>query len=1039
VGIRRSPKGSRHGKVLSRITRELAEAGLDRAGERVLGLVGDVVGGDRCYVAVIAPDSRRIRITHEWCREGVGRVDQGDHALQVDHFPLLVHGPLDGRPAQIADVSSLPTEAAAERALFEARSVRSVVMVPLQAPAPTSGVLAVEAVTALRQWTDDELSLLSRAAELLGACWPRWKEENELRRLALAVEQSPAGVVITDPNGVIEYVNPKFCETSGYSAEEAIGETTIILRSGVTPPEVYDELWRTIRAGEEWRGDLANRRKTGELYWEAVSVSAVRAADGTITHFIGVHEDISERRKARAELEETKEEADRANRAKSDFLANISHEIRTPVNAIVGISHLMAHTELTDRQRDYLGKIRTSAKALLDTIDPILDFSQIEAGRVTIESVRFELSEVLDEVDEVLGARAREKGLRFEVTTEPGLPGPLMGDPHRLAQILTSLGDNAVKFTERGTVSVSVEVAERKGGAVNLAFAVKDTGIGLSQAEIERLFQPFSQADTSTTRAFGGTGLGLAIAARLVELMGGRIAVRSQPGGGSEFAFSVDMHSAPHSTARPLPAPAGIGGVRILVVDDSPTDLKMLREALGRFAFEVEVVTSGEAALDLLAEVDGDERRRFDLALVDWRMPSMDGLETCRRIKRNPDLQDRPSVILITGHGREPAPQQVEDGLLDGFLLKPVNPSLLFDAVMAAVGRGARGDTSRRPVPQRQPRVTFPDTHVLLVEDNAINQEVAQAVLDDLGVRVTIAENGREAVEAVANTEPDLILMDIQMPIMDGYRATAEIRRLHGRKRVPIIAMTANATAGDRDRCLKAGMDDYLSKPIDAGRLGDVLRRWVAPDLPADLEGIDVKGALSRVGGNSKLLRRLLVDFHKDYGDVVERLRSILESDDTQEILLQVHTLKGVTATLGLTAASEATRELEAAIEDGQTQRVTVLLNALGDVLEPVWRALSTLEAGRITDAPTGDRSDQPTDPGDLREALAGLLELLRQGDVEASGRLRDLVPLLGGTAVEPSVVLLLEQVGSFDFDEAAATLSRIAAALGLELGGDSS
>jgi len=540
----------------------------------------------------------------------------------------------------------------------------------------------------------------------------------------------------------------------------------------------------------------------------------------------------SERDAANA-LRRAKELAEDATRAKSQFLANMSHEIRTPMNAMLGMTQLALKGPLDARQRDYLEKSQKAGRHLLAVLNDILDFSKIEAGKLAIENVDFELEQVLANIGDLVSEKAGAKGLELVIDLDRAVPRMLHGDPLRLGQVLVNLANNAVKFTENGEVAIVVTVAgETPDGGVRLHFAVKDTGIGLTTEQCGRLFESFQQADASTTRRFGGTGLGLAISRHLVRLMGGEIGVDSVPGEGSTFWFTI---AAKVSTQRPRGLLVGeaLRGRRVLVVDDSDHARAVVTGMLDAMRFVTREAASGAAALRAIQDADS-EGRPFDVVVLDWQMPEMDGIETARRLGATP-LAHRPAILLVTAFNREEVISGARASGVADVLIKPVNASLLFDAMAATLGgnpaRLALSSTAPR-MPRRDDRRShdFAGLRVLLVEDNAANQEVAVELLGLRGVAVEVAQNGKVAVEllrAAPEGRWDAVFMDMQMPVMDGLEASREIRRMAQHAALPIIAMTANALKGDREKCLAAGMDDHVAKPIDEDDLFAALRRWV--------------------------------------------------------------------------------------------------------------------------------------------------------------------------------------------------------------------
>ena len=883
----------------------------------------------------------------------------------------------------------------------------------------------------------------------------------ELQKLSRAIEHSPVSVVITNREGTIEYVNPAFCEVTGYTQEEAIGQNPRVLSSGQQSPEFYQDMWETISSGRAWQGEFANRKKTGEIYWENASISPVLDEQGEVTHYVAVKEDITERKEMEQalrleevrlknaleganaglwdysattgefftgdiwstmlgytpeELDEkyghcferwselvhpddlpgaldtvekytngetdtyksefrmrtadgrwkwildvgkaterdtagrgtrfvgvqldiddtkrlqeeilvAKEKAEEATKAKSDFLANMSHEIRTPMNAIIGMSHLALKTDLTPKQQDYIGKVQSSSNALLGIISDILDFSKIEAGKLDMESIPFHLEDVFDNLANLVGLKAKEKGLKFLFDVHNEVPTGLIGDPLRLGQILVNLGNNAVKFTEKGQIVVGVSPVAVTDEKADLQFSVQDSGIGLTEEQRGKLFQAFSQADTSTTRKYGGTGLGLTISKKLSEMMDGKIWVESEPGVGSSFIFTAVFGR--HSEKR-----------------------------------------------EALSATKGD----------------VQGLENIR---------------------------------------------------------GAR---------------------ILLAEDNEINQQVAREILEQAALVVEIANNGLEAVEMAQKNQYDVILMDIQMPEMNGFEATQEIRNLKLETRdtegktsniqlpassLPIIAMTAHAMAGDREKSIEGGMNDHVVKPIDPDQLFSALVKWIEPGerevpeafeakvkeksegqiLPAKLPGISIKSGLEKVGGNKKLYGKLLRQFLENNKDTTNEIKRVLDEGDTETATRLAHTVKGVSGNLGAEELFPVAGELEKAIKQGETDSLDSLLDSFEFHLNVVMGGIQALEereaAKKRKEAPA---EETPIDLDVVRPLITEMSELLDSDLGEAMGRLEQLKPHLENSSVGGEFRRFEKSLESFDTDDAVESLQEIAQKLEISL-----
>ncbi|QFY88858.2 response regulator [Magnetovirga frankeli] len=867
-----------------------------------------------------------------------------------------------------------------------------------------------------------------------------------------------------DEHWTMLYMSDEIERLSGYPASDFIQNTRRSFASIIHPEDrqrVDEVIGGKSRQGQAYALEYRIIHRDGGVHWVYERGKALLGQNGGIDSLFGTLIDIDMQKSLHSQLLEAKEQAEQATQAKSHFLANMSHEIRTPMNAIIGMSHLALKTQLDRKQRNYIEKVSRSAEALLGILNDILDFSKIEAGKLSIEQVEFRLEDVLDNLALMITQQAEEKGLELLYDLSPRLPLALVGDPLRLGQILINLGNNAVKFTETGEIVVGIEVAEEDQHGCLLHFSVRDTGIGMGPEQQAKLFQSFSQADGSTTRRFGGTGLGLAICKNLAQLMGGRIWLESQPGQGSRFHFTARFGKQ-ENPCLPLQRVTELGPQRVLVVDDNPSSREIIGSMLASMGLRVDQAATGATALALLRQAQAEDPYR--IIIMDWKMPGQDGITTVRAIQSDQGLQATPTVVMITAFGREEVRQAASGLDISGFITKPVTPSSLLDAIMLAVGREVIQESRgmRQQDRMREDIERVRGARLLLVEDNEINQELALELLTSNGLQVDVVSDGQAALDILQRESFDGVLMDCQMPVMDGYTATRKLRQQERFAQLPILAMTANAMEGDREKALAAGMNDHIAKPINLSEMFRALAQWVkprqtdaaagapagtsagsavlalpqaAPGLPEDgkmpeLACLDIHEGLMRVQHNQALYLRLLHKAVSHQARFIAEFDSALEQQDWPLVERLAHSLKGEAGSLGAQDLEQASQGLELEAR-GRSIRADSY-NQVKQQLQRLARAVAALEQG----LPHNLQPAKATAPGSLSPEQQQQLDQLLQDLAERVARYhtsalelveqhQDLLRQAGLSGPQAELQRALE---AYDFDAAARVMKRLQA-----------
>lgn len=846
------------------------------------------------------------------------------------------------------------------------------------------------------------------------------------------------GIVLVKDR-VINELNNKVCTIFGYEYDELLNQSTRIFYLNDDDYNRVKEEYKTLEKDNKvisWEQKFL--RKNGSSFWARISIQAVDFMD-LKKGAVAVIDDITLEKKALEDIKKAKDLAEESTKSKSEFLANMSHEIRTPMNAIIGMAYLALQTNLDEQQKNYIQKIDKASKNLLGIINDILDFSKIEAGKMHFEKIDFSLDDILANISSLFTFQTQEKGLELLFDIDTTLPLALKGDALRLNQVLTNLLSNAIKFTSKGEIILSIKQLSKNENEVEIRFDVKDSGIGISDEQKTKLFNSFSQADNSTTRKYGGTGLGLAISKQIVELMGGSVGLESKVGVGSDFYFILKFDLQEKQKNLDL-MENDINNLKVLIVDDNASSREILENIIKSLKFEVKALCCGKESIVELKEAYSKDEP-YNLVLMDWKMPDLDGIETINRI--NEEIKEIPAFIMVTAYDKDELIEKAKEVKILGFLEKPISPSTLYDTILKSFGKEIVKNVNevKQNINFDEVKALVNGAKVLLVEDNLQNQEIATEFLKKANINIVIANNGKEAVDILnENEEFDAILMDCQMPIMDGYEATKHIREIEKFANLPIIAMTANAMQGDKEKCISVGMNDYISKPLDFNKFYETLGKWVklknpiqkvaekieVEDINIDnlkIEGIDINEALARMAGNKKLFLTQLERFVKSQEDFKTRI----VDEDLEVAIREAHTLKGLCGNIGANSLFDKAKELEyhlkeKGFDNSSFLLIQILNEELEELIEKIKEQLNIFGLEKENESLDNLEIDEEK----VSKLINELQDLLDELDSDAIIKANELKNELSKTLHDEKLDRLMSSINNFDFDKASEILQTI-------------
>ncbi|MBF0192965.1 MAG: response regulator [Magnetococcales bacterium] len=910
--------------------------------------------------------------------------------------------------------------------------------------------------------TNDAFSELADVFNQMASERKRYEEslQTEKNYVNDIIENSMNMIISVDKNKRIVVFNQTAQETFGYSLQEVRGKASSLL---YYDNEFQDQVSKDLKSKGRFSGEIINKRKNGEPFSSYLNAVVLLDKDGNFNGVVGNSREITEEKEIET-VRLQKDAAEAASATKSEFLANMSHEIRTPMNAIIGLSDIALGMDMPPRLHDYLNKINNASQSLLRIINDILDFSKIEAGKLDLEPHDFMLRDIFEQLSALFQDRENDGDVELIINISKECRYALNGDSLRLEQILINLLNNAIKFTHVGEVEVSVSTLEQlpdktKSGPIVLQFSIRDTGIGMTQKQIENLFQSFQQADSSTTRKYGGTGLGLTISKRLTQIMGGRIWVESIPEEGSTFHFTVTMLRRPNAEDKQdLIPPIDMQHLKVMVVDDSLTSLKSLKSTLELFSFDVTTVLNGKEAI-IAAKEGVTLKVPYQLIIVDWLMPEMDGLKTVIQLINATNAQvDKPRTILLTTNKQDEEMIKLgKNAGVDAFLPKPINCSRLYYTILDIFGKKVveKYHSRRDDIDKKIIIENIAGARILLVEDNPINRQVADEVLKGVGIVADMAEDGVQAVKMVYEKQYDAVLMDIQMPNMDGHTATVKIRSDERFANLPIIAMTAHAMKGDRDKSIAHGMNDHIVKPIDKKQLFNTITKWITnkkqikpvipiipnnkttndngAKLPDSLPGIDLKSVLIRLNNNHKLCKSILFEFHKDFTTAAKDIRNLLETkqpNDLKDALNIAHSVKGIVGNFSAKNLYNSVHALEIAIKEKRYEELPDLVDGFEIFLNEVIKSIEVVKKREDEATFKEPKVNCDSEPFNI-DIITTLLKELKKGLVNSNFQSQEifdtLKPKLVGTGAGDDVAKLEESIDQLDFQKALIQLSAIA------------